>query len=155
MDIYIRPLREEDALISWRWRNDPEIWEFTGARPNQYITEEIEIEWARRVIADRTSKRFAICIKESGEYIGNIQLTDIAGREAQFHIFIGNKLCWGKGVATDATRLLLPYAKETLGLESIYLEVNRKNSAAIKSYKNNNFLVVGSEGDFIRMSVNL
>ena len=43
MEIYIRPLRIEDALISYKWRNICEIWALTGSRPDIEITPELEL----------------------------------------------------------------------------------------------------------------
>lgn len=144
MNIYIRPLRTADALISFHWRNDPEIWTYTASRPNRVITAAIETEWIDRALADTTSKRFAICIEGTDEYIGNVQLTDIADGNAQFHIFIGAKAHWGKGVATAATRLMLEFARDKLQLTRCFLEVNINNLAAIKSYEKNGFSIIAT-----------
>jgi len=57
--ILIRPLEKRDALISWEWRNDSEIWEFTGNRPDITITPKIEINWIEKVLSELNSKRFA------------------------------------------------------------------------------------------------
>lgn len=155
MFIYIRPLCEKDALKSFKWRNDSEIWVYTGSRPDGYITEQIELEWIRRVLSDETSKRFAICIVGTNEYIGNVQLTNIDNGSAQFHIFIGNKSYWGKGISTSATSLVLSFARKCLKLKKVYLDVHEKNIAAIKSYKKNDFEVVSLNGVMLRMEINL
>lgn len=147
MDVYIRPLREEDALVSWRWRNDAAIWVFTGARPDCEITEAIELGWIRRAINEEGSKRFAICMSGTDEYIGNVQLTNITQDTAQFHIFIGNRSFWGRGLATQATKLLIKWARNTLQIKSIYLEVNRNNFAAIRAYEKSGFVPASVRAD--------
>jgi RimJ/RimL family protein N-acetyltransferase len=151
--IYLRPLREEDALVSYKWRNDPEIWQYTASRPDLMITPEIESEWIRRVLGDTSSLRFAICLAESGEYIGNIQLTDIFEEKAQMHIFIGEKKYWGRGVATRATELVLDVAFSTMQLKKVFLEVHNDNSQAIKTYVRNGFSVVSRSGNTLTMMV--
>jgi RimJ/RimL family protein N-acetyltransferase len=145
MEIYIRPLREEDALTSWKWRNDPEVWKLTGSRPDRYITEELELSWIKRVLQDQSTKRFAICVSGTDKYIGNVQLTDITGECAEFHIFIGDRSCWGKGVSTQATRLILDYAWNVLLLKSVFLCVNKDNVAAIRSYEKNGFTTINCD----------
>jgi RimJ/RimL family protein N-acetyltransferase len=142
VDIYIRLLRVEDALISWRWRNNPEIWKYTGSRPDREITREIETEWIIKAIADKTSRRFAICVVGSDKYIGNVQLTNIDMNKlsAEFHIFIGETFFWGKGVATLAMRQIIEYARSLLGLREIRLSVNRENLAAVRIYHNAGFV---------------
>ena len=87
--ILIVPLQQEHSQISWRWRNDPEIWKYTGNKPSLEITPEIERDWIEGVLEDRNSKRFAITV--DGLYVGNIQLTNIDQTAAQYHIFIGEK----------------------------------------------------------------
>jgi RimJ/RimL family protein N-acetyltransferase len=94
-NVLIRPLVKEDALTSYQWRNDSEIWKFTGSRPNITVTQEVESEWIEKVLKDDISKRFAILC--DGEYIGNVQLTNINNDSAEFHIFIGKKSFGEKG----------------------------------------------------------
>ncbi len=132
--VLIRPLAVNDAEVSFRWRNDPDIWKYTGKRPDRIITQEIEHNWILKALADSTSRRFAIEV--DGMYVGNIQITDIAEHiDGQYHIFIGEKQFWGKGVATQATLQIIRYAKEILNLNSLYLYVNPLHSSAIKLYQ--------------------
>lgn len=147
--VYIRPLTIEDAKISYQWRNDPEVWKFTGSKPDREITYEIEKEWIEKVISDKTCRRFAIIA--DGNYIGNIQLTNIKNKEAEYHIFIGDKSWWGKGISTLATYQILHFAKEELQLEEVLLSVREENIAAIKSYLKCSFSERESENGWIKM----
>lgn len=142
--VLIRPLCEEDALTSWMWRNDTEVWQFTGSKPDKPITAHIEQEWIRKVLKEETSRRFAILVDEN--YVGNIQLTNIRnGKDAEYHIFIGNKSYWGKGIAHLATSQILHYAKEALSLQSLYLTVDPLNIGAIKTYEKSGFVKRSNE----------
>ncbi|MEO0071191.1 MAG: GNAT family protein [candidate division WOR-3 bacterium] len=136
LTVVIRPLKVEDALTSYRWRNDPEVWKYTGNRPDQVITPEIETEWIKKVLTDKSSYRFAICVgdKDGTHYIGNIQLTNIQNGEGEYHIFIGEKSYWRLGIGTAATKLLLSYAFNVLGLKKIRLKVRSDNLGAIALY---------------------
>ena len=64
MIISIRPLKIEDTSISYKWRNDPEVWKYTGSRPTITITEEIERKWFINSISDQTKLRFAILVDD-------------------------------------------------------------------------------------------
>jgi RimJ/RimL family protein N-acetyltransferase len=150
-DVYIRPLEEMDAHVSVNWRNNPEIWKFTGSKPDNKVTIDMELAWIKNVITRTNEKRFAICLSENNQYVGNVQLTDIESNQAQFHIFIGESDFWNKGVATKATKLILQFAFETLRLTSIYLFVKKNNKYAIKAYEKNGFKISDLEGDFIKM----
>lgn len=152
-NVYIRPLREEDSKISYKWRNDPHIWTFTGSKPDKEITYEIETEWILKVLSDHTARRFAIIVDEN--YVGNIQLTNISSTSAEYHIFIGNKEYWGKGVAYLATYQILNYAKEELKLLNINLSVREDNIGAVKTYLKNGFEEVSNSDGWISMSVSL
>lgn len=149
VDIYLRPLCREDALSSYRWRNDPEVWRYTGSRPNRVITPEIELNWIDKVLADSSSRRFAICLMEGDKYIGNVQLTDIKDGCAEFHIFIGERSEWHKGIGSLATRKMLQIAKNEFGLKKLKLWVNIKNVAAVKAYKKNGFRAVDANGNMV------
>ncbi|MEQ7799384.1 GNAT family protein [Pedobacter sp. ASV1-7] len=133
--IYLRPLVLADARISYKWRNEPEIWKFTGFKPDRHITREIETKWLSNKLKNHNEKRFAICLLDTGQYIGNVQLLDIDYEKAWFHIFIGEKKFWGMGVAKKATKIILYYAFSELGLKKILLEVNSLNIAAWKLYE--------------------
>lgn len=152
-NIYIRPLEEQDAFVSVNWRNNPEIWKFTGPKPDNIVTIDMELSWIKKVIHSTNEWRFAICLVENNKYIGNVQLTNIVETEAQFHIFIGESDFWNLGIGTKATKLILEYGFNTLNLSSIYLLVNKNNKSAIKTYQNNGFKIIDSEKDFIKMII--
>ena len=141
--ILITPLAPGHSKTSWRWRNDPRIWEFTGNKPSFDITPEIERAWIERVLEDTDSRRFAITV--DGLYIGNIQLTDIKHREAQYHIFIGDKDYWGGGIAFCASQQIIRFAKNVLGLDKLYLEVNPNHERAIKLYERLGFAIISNQ----------
>jgi len=150
-NVLIRPLCLEDAKISFQWRNDPEIWHFTGKRPDKLITEEIEAEWLSEKLTETNAFRFAIDV--DNQYIGNIQITDIMDREnGQFHIFIGEKSFWGKGIARLAIAQIIRFAKEKLNLKELYLVVNPRHKAAISLYQKCGFYQLNNE---IRMRLML
>lgn len=151
MNVEIRPLRIEDAGISWKWRNDPEIWEYTGSKPDRYITYELEKTWLEGVLAREGEKRFAILAE--GDYVGNTQLTNIENGVAQFHIFIGDLQYHGKGVGYEATKLVIDFGAQVLKLNKIWLKVNSRNLAAYKIYVKCGFIEMKRSGDWIVMEL--
>jgi RimJ/RimL family protein N-acetyltransferase/glycosyltransferase involved in cell wall biosynthesis len=151
--ISLRALTGDHASISYKWRNDPDIWRYTGHRPDKIVTYEIEFEWIQKVLKSNNEKRFAICIKQTGQYIGNVQLTSINGYDAALHIFIGEKEFWGQGYGFEATKLVLEYGFEVLQLQSIYLDVKKEHSVAIKMYKKAGFSDIFEYEEFCRMAI--
>jgi len=149
--VLIRPLEEKDAYISYKWRNDPEIWKFTGNKPDKVITQEIELNWIKNVLRESNSFRFAICVDD--KYIGNIQITNvIEEKSGEYHVFIGEKSYWGKGIATLATFQLIRFAKNRLNLKELFLYVKPENKVAIRVYEKCGFK---KENDEIKMICDL
>ena len=86
MKVTIRPLVESDAYTSVKWRNDSEVFKYTGNTYKNEIKIENELEWIRKVTASPNDYRCAILADDV--YVGNIYLTDIDGTSAHYHIFI-------------------------------------------------------------------
>lgn len=151
MKVTIRPLTPVDAAISYKWRNNPEIWKYTENRPAGIISRDIEHHWLIKVLERHDEKRFAICVND--QYIGNVQLTNIDRGSAEFHIFIGEMSYHGRGIGTKATLLVLEYAFSVLNLNSVYLFVNKRNHAAIKMYKRCEFRELDEIDEVIKMEI--
>ena len=152
-DIYLRPLTVEDSAISWRWRNDPSIWRYTGSRPDREVTEEMEREWAAKVIADSSRMNFAICCKVDNQYIGNVYIVNIHEEVGELGIFIGELSARGRGYGLQALRLLKQEAKSR-GIDKIVIDVAKDNIAAIIVYlKSGARFIKGSDGARMQMLI--
>lgn len=149
MDVQIRQLRVEDAYTSVAWRNDKIVFKYTGNTYEQGVTIESELRWIREVINHRDEYRCAIIA--DGVYVGNIYLTNITALSAAYHIFIGERNYWGKGVGKKASVLILNYAFGILRLEKVTLNVNEKNVSAIRLYESLGFLPVNNCSGKIKM----
>lgn len=149
--IYLRPLILEDAKISYKWRNDAEIWRFTKYQPNQQVTPEMETEWLSDVLSRTNEKRFAICTKSNHQYIGNVYFADIIDNSASAHIVIGEKDFWGKGIAREVGMLFLDYGFSEMNLHRIYLEVSSLNNNMINFYSRMGFESIGQSGKYLKM----
>ena len=153
MKVILRDLRVLDSEISWKWRNDPEVWKLTARTFTDYVSLEIEQDWIEKVIKRIDEKRFAICVGDDQKYVGNIQLTHIKNGKARFHIFIGDKQYWGKGIATNATQQILEYGFNSLKLKQIYLFVKKENVPAIRAYKKAGFSIIDEDNNEFTMEV--
>ena len=153
MTVRLRPLKEADAYVSVHWRNISGIWRFTASAPDRIIAIDDELAWIRKAIADPTSRRFAI--EADGVYIGNIYLTDIRNGIGEYHIFIGNRDYWGRGIAREASLQIIAYGRDQLGLSVIRLGVHKDNKAALALYELLDFTFIEQDGEFIRMELDL
>lgn len=151
--VHLRPLKVKDAYVSYKWRNDPEIWKCAKNKPDRYITIKMEKDWIKKVLADDRSVRRAICIAKNNTYIGNVYLTGINKRleSAETHIFIGDKKYWGKGFGAQVVKEIIKYAFEVLKLKKIDAEVNPKNVSIIKINKKCGFAYVDKPQERAKM----
>jgi RimJ/RimL family protein N-acetyltransferase len=143
--VRLRPFRRTDLPRVIRWRRDEELrrgalWSEApfGAREAQ--------RWLRAVTnsVDPTRQTFAIELKDSGRLVGLTNLTriDRRGGTAYFGVVIGEKDCWGQGIARQALRLVLRKAA-ALRLRKILLEVAGDNPRAIELYRRAGFETEG------------
>ena len=153
VSVYIRPLALEDAQTSYLWRNDPQVWTYTNFRVTQRITSKMETAWLQENLNKPDQIRFAICLKELDTYVGNIQLLDIKDKTAELHLFIGNRLYWGKGIGYQATMLVLKYAFFYKELESLHLRVHPANIPALYIYEKAGFEITGEVDGLVKMKI--
>lgn len=152
MNIAIRPLKVEDALVSWRWRNDREVFEPTIGGFFGDITPEKELQWIITVLARRDERRFAI--EADGKYVGNIYLTEITPVQALTGLFIGNKEYWNKGVGSAALSLLVDYAFGVLKCKSVYCYIKKQNIASVKTHQKIGYRIVSEEKGILTLVLN-
>lgn len=151
MQVTIRPLQEQDAYTSVKWRNDPEVFKYTGNTYDHEITIDSELAWIRKVMANHNDYRCAILA--DGVYVGNIYLTDIGDGCATYHIFIGDRGYWGKGVAREASLQIIDYGFKELKLDKIYLDVRKQNERAVRLYLSIGFVILADYYEWVRMQI--
>ena len=154
-EIYLRPLRVEDASTSYRWRNDSGLWMYTGKRPDRIITEEMEKDWAAAVISDATRINFAICESRSDKYIGNIYVVHVANQERELGLFIGDRSAHGRGYGRMALEVLKEIVRREFHLRRINIRVREENIAACKTYLHCGACIIGRDGDWLVMTIEL
>jgi diamine N-acetyltransferase len=151
--VYIRPLELKDAQTSYLWRNNSELWIYTGFKPQGYVTPEMETEWLMGTLNKPDQSRFAICVKELDTYIGNVQLLNINEQSAELHLFIGNKQYWNMGIGYQATKLIVEYGFFKKRLKEIYLKVHPANISALYLYEKAGFKITGKKEGLILMTI--
>jgi len=89
--------------------------------------------------------RHGFIIEYEGRCVGTARLSNLprGAKSATFAIGIFDPSLWSQGLGTEATRLLLRYGFETLGLEQINLEVLDTNARGIRCYERCGFVRTG------------
>lgn len=135
--IYLRAISVDDATASYlSWINDPEVTKglVTGVYPSNM---QDLVNYLSSVSQNANAHMFAICDLDNHTHVGNIKLDSIdpIGRTGELGIMIGDQNYWGKGVGTEACKLLLNYAFDTLNLRKVSLTVFDNNPGAIRLYQ--------------------
>jgi RimJ/RimL family protein N-acetyltransferase len=133
--LILKPLSLEflsEKYVSWM--NDEEVirylesgGNYTKAKLEHYLSE-----------VEMNPKYFwAIVVKELGEHIGNIKIDPIdpIHQFGEYGIMIGDRNSWGKGIAREASSLVIDFCFMELNLRKINLGLLATNSAAIKLYE--------------------
>lgn len=141
MIVTIRKFKREDIPKKVEWINNPEN--------NQFLHYDIPIEiektqrWYEN-IAGRTDRYDAV-IEADGVPCGTIGLLNINRKnsKAEYYIAMGETSFKGKGVATQASKLLLDYGFKVIGLNRIYLFTETENILAQKLFEKVGFVREG------------
>ncbi len=133
--VLLRPMERADADAVVRMRSDPTVLaQLFGEEPP---TRDGHLRWFEEMRARGDRQEFVIVDRVSGRAVGTIGLSHIdpAHRRAEYGVLIGEPDARGKGLAAEASRLLLGYAFGPLGLNRVYLHVFPENEAAIRLYR--------------------
>jgi RimJ/RimL family protein N-acetyltransferase len=133
--IYLRPLEREDARALAGWFNDPEVNRtLRSYRPMTVAAEEEFL----KTVGDRPDDLvLGIVVCETDQLVGVCGLHDIdaRSRHASLGLLVGDKTAWGKGFGTEAGRLLVRHAFETLNLNRVWLHVHEYNRRGLRVYE--------------------
>lgn len=141
----LRPPRPSDREDRLRCGRRPELVVLYGGDPTRVDppTAADAEEFYRKLLVDPLSW----VIEVDGRAIGTARLhhLDQADRRARYAIGIFDPNMLGQGIGTEATRLVLRYAFEELGLHRVDLRVLAFNQRAIACYNKCGFVVEGVE----------
>ncbi len=142
---YLRGLEETDLEGNYfQWFNDQEVTAFmrNGTFPNSAAKAR---DFFLRMSSSENDIVLAIIGKDDGRHVGNLGLHGINWlyRSAELGIIVGERDCHGKGLATEAMRLLLGHAFNRLNLHRVYLITDIENKAAIRAFEKAGFVREG------------
>ena len=141
MEIRIRKFERTDIPKKVEWINNPEN--------NQFLHYDIPISvegterWYDSHLGEDT--RYDAVIEADSIPVGTIGLLSIDRKnsKAEYYIAMGEPVYKGKGVAKEASMLILKYGFEVLGLNRIYLFTEIENLAAQKLFEKVGFVKEG------------
>ncbi len=141
--IYLRPMTEADTDDIVAWRNSP------GVRQSfiyqEDFTPEGHLRWLHEVVETGRAAQMMICEEGSGRALGSVYIRDIdhTHHKGEYGIFLGTEEARGRGIGTEAAKLMIAYGFEKLHLHRIYLRALAGNTRAIRSYEKAGFVKEG------------
>lgn len=139
----LRPFTEADADVMWEIVQDPDVVRFTF-EPSVRLTREGLRAWygSRAEQPDRLD--LAVTDRATGELVGEVVLNewDPDARSCSFRTLIGPR-GRGRGLGTEAVRLIVGYGFERLGLRRVELAAYGNNARALHVYEKAGFVVEG------------
>jgi RimJ/RimL family protein N-acetyltransferase len=141
--ICLSPVQQEDLPLLHRWINDRDLVVLSAPyRPVHFSDHEA---WWSSVSRDQSVELFAIRLLGENRLVGTCQLLaiDHRHRSAELQIRIGDEDARGRGLGTEAVRLLLRHAFDDLGLRRVSLHVLASNARAIATYEKTGFVREG------------
>jgi len=142
--IYLRPFRSGDEQMIARIENHPDprrtLFYALPTTPGQ------QQEKLSRLLNDPSTIILIMCRNSDDLAIGQTAFfrIDWISRAAVFYIAIAEAENWSKGYGSEATRLMVNYAFQTLNLNRIQLHVAIENEAGVKSYQRAGFIIEGT-----------
>ncbi|GGL70431.1 acetyltransferase [Streptomyces fumigatiscleroticus] len=139
----LRPFTEADAEVIGEILRDPEVIRCTF-EPGTELTPERLRSWygSRADQPDRLD--LAVTDRATGELVGEVVLYEWnpRARSCTFRTLLGPR-GRGRGLGTEATRLIVGHGFERLGLHRIALELYGHNHRARRVYEKVGFVVEG------------
>jgi len=145
-------IKEKDLSKFVKWFSDLEVIEHLAADFSNLNLKK-EKKWFNETKKTKNLVHFGIYVDK--ELIGGVSLRDIDlfNERAELGIAIANKDYWGKGIGTEATKLIIDFGFRSLKLNSIYLIVHLKNKSAQKVYEKAGFKKAGILRQHVRHNI--
>ena len=126
------------------WMNDYEVVKYTESRYATHTPESL-----KEFVSSSIKKEFlfAICDKVTMKHIGNIKIGNLHPiyKYADIGLIIGDKMFWGKGVASEAIKLCVDFAFSELKLHRLTAGIYTLNIGSIKAFEKAGFICEGIE----------
>lgn len=138
--VLLRRHRPDDLAAVLRWYSDPEVGRLTRYQLGPMSGPEIERFFRSRLLS-ADALAYAIVDRRADRLVGftTFSSLDPDNGSVLFHITIGERDAWGRGLGTEATELMLEHAFARLGLHRVGLSVFDFNERAIRAYEKAGF----------------
>jgi len=151
--VALGPLHTGLLPLLVRWDNDFATVSLRSGEARPHSPEEIAATYEPLIRGERPDWiGFAVYALPDLQPIGITNIRDFtnANRTAEFGIAIGDPAHRGRGLGTEATRLVLDFAFTVLGVHNVWLDTASYNTAAIRAYVKAGFTEIGRRREALR-----
>ena len=134
IDLIIRPLSLKDINSNYvSWFSDNVVTKYLDAKNISILESQ---KYLRNGIINRSYYIYAICEKKNKKHIGNIKIGPIRRIDGVSDLVtvIGDKNYWGKGLATQALKLIINKSFAEGGLRKFCASIDSNNQGSFNAY---------------------
>ena len=134
--LILRPLKPEDAEQVFVWCSDPEVNRFM---PYPLYTDVEKVrEWISSI--KESSNEFGFEMKETGMLIGSGSISPLKVEGAYELGYNLRSDCWGRGYATEASKAMIAWAHDELGVHDFTATHANANTASGNVIRKSGFI---------------
>lgn len=151
-EIHLRALEPEDLEFIYTLENNEDVWHVSNTNtPYSKFLIKQYLENAHQDIFEAKQLRLAICINNSNDAVGLIDLFDFDPnhRRAGIGILIASTENRNLGYGKEALKLLINYSFKQLQLHQLYANIGTNNAESIKLFTNFDFKKVGVKKEWM------
>ena len=152
--IYLRALEPEDLEFIYAIENNESVWEVSNTQtPYSRFLIRQYLENAHQDIYEAKQLRLAICLSDTFEAIGLIDLFDFdpKNNRAGVGIVISNENNRNSGIGSEALQLVINYAFNQLQLHQLYANIGSDNEISKQLFTKFGFQKIGTKKDWIKV----
>ncbi|MEO0733100.1 MAG: GNAT family N-acetyltransferase [Bacteroidota bacterium] len=152
----LRKLEPEDLPRLVRYANNRKIADYIANIPHPYREPDaaFRIGYVLKGFKEKSRFVFAIALRESGEFIGEISLhlTDPARKHAQLAYWLGEPY-WNQGYATEAIGAILTFGFDQADYALIYGDCRPENQASTRVMQKNRMQAYPNRGNLLLFAI--
>lgn len=135
------------SLASWDaggpyadWMADEEVLRFTESRFAEHDRASLT-SFIDEMNRSADNLLLGMFLRETNAHIGNIKLGPINRhhRHGYLGLMIGDKRCWGRGLAAEAIEAISAYGFHALGLRRIAAGIYENNVGSLRAFEKSGF----------------
>lgn len=150
-NIILRALEVSDVDKLFIWENDRDNWKVSHTITP--YSKHVLAEYVSTVSDIYTDKQLRMVIEDraSGLAIGTVDLfdCDFKNKKAGIGILIGDVEKRGRGLASEAMELILPYCFEVLALHQVYCNILADNTESLQLFDKFGFKKIGLKPEWV------